>query len=212
MKKILLMAGVATALFAANANAFDYNQYVSAKVNYSFASHDIKWKADGLKGDIGFNDKVLGGNVAYGLRTGPFRAELELNIKDDAEKMFRSKDKNMGSVKMVMENKFAMLNAYYDINTGTKFTPYVGFGVGVARLKAKELNQPNSHYITGKKDATNFAWQIGAGLNYALTDNWSVDLGYRYLDEGHVDYKDADGINKFESKSNEVSLGVRYTF
>ena len=211
MKKILLMAGVATALFAANANAFDYSQYVSAKLTYAFASHDYKWKSypDGAVGANGFNDKVFGGNVAYGLRTGPFRTELELNLKDDAEKMFHGKS---GGLKLIMKNKFALLNTYYDINTGTKFTPYVGLGVGVAKLKAKEINQENSKYITGKKDATNFAWQIGAGVNYALTDNWSVDLGYRYLDEGHVKYEDAQGYNKFEAKSHEILLGARYTF
>ena len=210
MKKTLLMAGVATALFAVNANAFDYNQYVSAKLTYAFASHDYKWGTPKREvGANGFNDEVFGGNVAYGIKAGPVRTELELNIKEDAEKMFHGKS---GSLKLVMKNQFAMWNTYYDINTGTKFTPYVGVGLGVARLKAKEINQGKSTYISGKKDATNFAWQIGAGVNYALTDNWSVDLGYRYLDEGHVKYEDAQGSNKFEAKSHEFLLGARYTF
>lgn len=31
----------------------------------------------------------------------------------------------------------AMLNVYYDIETGTKFTPYIGAGLGYARVESK---------------------------------------------------------------------------
>lgn len=41
MNKTLLLAGVAACLFAANANAVELNQYVSGKLTYSDASHDV---------------------------------------------------------------------------------------------------------------------------------------------------------------------------
>ena len=65
-----------------------------------------------------------------------------------------------------------MLNAYYDIDTGTKFTPYVGAGIGMARLKAKIDDETDF-----SKSKTTFAWQVGAGISYAMTENVSLDAG-----------------------------------
>lgn len=89
MNKTLLLAGVAACLFAANANAVELNQYVSGKLTYSDASHDVKWDSeDSEAGKQKFSDNVLGGSFAYGVKTGAVRTELELNIKQDAEKKF----------------------------------------------------------------------------------------------------------------------------
>lgn len=221
MKKTLLLAGVATFIFSANANAFDYHfdykQYVSAKVNYSFASHDMRYTKlwdNNSKGSVKFSDNVWGGSLAYGIKAGPVRTELELNLKKDAKKDFRSP---YSTAELSVENKFAMINAYYDINTGTKFTPYIGAGIGIAHLEAQEegfyVEKDGSKRPAIASDSRNtFAWQIGAGVSYALNDNFNVDFGYRYIDEGHVSYRDASSINKYEAKSHELSLGVRYTF
>jgi outer membrane autotransporter protein len=104
-----------------------------------------------------------------------------------------------------------MFNAYYDIDTGTRFTPYVGAGLGYAHLKAKANGD-----VYGSESADNLAWQLGAGVSYAATDNISVDLGYRYTDYGSLTskYSDEDGSEKFkiDSDANEFYLGVRYAF
>lgn len=139
MNKTLLLAGVAACLFAANANAVEFNQYVSGKLTYSDASHDVKWDSeDGEAGKQKFSDNVFGGSLAYGVKTGAVRTELELNIKQDAEKKLTDE---FGSTKLSMENNSVMLNAYYDIDTGTKFTPYVGAGIGmlVSKVQSKAM-------------------------------------------------------------------------
>ena len=204
MNKILLMAGVATVLFATNANALDFQQYVSVKGTYNDMSNKVKWVDPGDEkeptGKNKLNDEVFGASFAYGVKTGPVRTELELNWHDDAEK------KDDGD-KIKIENNSIMLNAYYDIDTGTKFTPYVGAGLGMARLKIKEKSDEN-----WSKSSNEFAWQLGAGVSYAATDNVSVDLGYRYVDNGSFSWSDEDERYKFSSHSNEFYLGVRYAF
>jgi opacity protein-like surface antigen len=40
--------------------------------------------------------------------------------------------------------------------------------------------------FTGNKSSTNFAWSLGGGLGYDITQNWTVDLGYRYINAGDV--------------------------
>lgn len=206
MNKTLLLAGVAACLFASNANALDFNQYVSGKLTYSDASHDVKWSnEDGDAGKQKFDDNIWGGSVAYGVKTGAVRTELELNMKQDAEKKLHE---DGDTTKISMENSSVMLNAYYDINTGTKFTPYVGAGIGYSHLKAKIHDVDFSE----SKSDNNFTWQIGAGVSYAMTDNLALDAGYRYTDAGDVKFYTEDGVNKFEAQSHEFLLGARYTF
>lgn len=206
MNKILLSAGVATALFAFNANAMDISQYVSGKFFYSDMSNDVKITEEEGKEKQNANDNVYGGSLAYGIKTGAVRTELELNIRSKAEKKY-TEGKN--SWKNSLENNSLMLNAYYDIDTGTKFTPYVGAGIGMARLKAKIAD---SDGVSFSKNKTSFAWQIGAGVSYAMTDNLSLDAGYRYVDSGDVTIKNEDEKYKFESNSHEFLLGLRYSF
>ena len=97
-----------------------------------------------------------------------------MNIKQDAEKKVSDE---FGTTKAKMENNSVMLNAYYDIDTGTKLTPYVGAGIGMARLKGSIKGDD----ANASKSKTTFAWQVGAGVSYAMTDNLALDAGYRYL-------------------------------
>jgi outer membrane autotransporter protein len=110
-------------------------------------------------------------------------------------------------------------NFYYDFKTGTAFTPYVGAGLGVAWI-----NQKVSSTFRGwtaatddvSKTTTNFAWNLGAGVGYALTDNVTVDLGYRYTNFGDgKKFSSTDGTINFQTKdiqSHEALLGLRYQF
>ena len=205
MNKTLLLAGVAACLFAANANAIELKQYMSAKLTYSDMSNDVNVSSDNFSFKSDADDKVWGGSIAYGIKAGAVRTELELNMHDKAEKY---QDENDWTASL--ENNSIMLNAYYDIDTGTKFTPYVGAGIGMAHLKAKVDFMDGD--VPGKSKTT-FAWQAGAGVSYAMTDNLALDLGYRYNDYGDVTPEIEEGVNaKFDSTSHEFLFGVRYTF
>lgn len=224
MNKTLLLVGIAC-LFATSANATDFQQYVSAKGKYV----DMKNKSilkgmdyddsvdiwdtysNNLKGD----DSVLGGSLAYGIKTWPFRTELELNIQQDAKGITKSYDEGDGSIDSLstkISMYSAMLNAYYDIDTGTAFTPYLGAGIGVAKLKAKWSGNGDNF----SKSSMNISWQIGAGVSYAMTDNVSIDTGYRYVDNGKISKKIASEreftLLRANSKSHEIYLGARYSF
>uniref|UniRef100_UPI0023AA4091 outer membrane protein n=1 Tax=Escherichia coli TaxID=562 RepID=UPI0023AA4091 len=63
----------------------------------------------------------------------------------------------------------------------------------------------------------NLAWSLGVGVKYDVTQDFSLDLSYRYLDAGDstLTYKDEDGA-KYKSsvdvRSNEFMLGATYNF
>ena len=63
---------------------------------------------------------------------------------------------------------------------------------------------------TGK--SYNFAKSVMAGTAYELTDNWSMDLGWRYIDLGEVYWRGMFGhpVDSQDVKAHEVFLGVRF--
>ena len=214
MKKILLMAGVAAFAFVSSASALEVNPYVSAKLSYDWAKNDYLHTDNYAGGSdsqkIKFHKNVWGGHFAAGAKANAIRTEVEWNVAQDAKRKVTQWDERFR-----LQNNSLMLNAYYDFNTCTKWTPYVGAGMGVAMLKftAKDM-------ADGEKESQksyNFAWQIGAGVAYDLTKNVALDAGYRYIDAGAATAEkniDSDFRHriKYDTAAHEIYFGARYTF
>lgn len=195
----------------------------------------------GNKFGMGSNrDTVFSGgvNIGYdfGKRTNvPIRLELDYTLRGNASDYLQkptttymtvnglpaSEDAIIG-VKTSIRLQTAMLNAWYDIPTGTALTPYLGGGIGVAfiRHKSTAIENPGTddqEVINNSKNFSNFAWSLGGGVAYNINDNWALDVGYRYIDAGDhkMHYKGADSflftqIDKIES--HDIMLGFRYGF
>lgn len=177
-------------------------------------------------------DSTFGGSLAIGYDFDkkfniPVRAEIEYSAfsRADAEKKFTDGNQSM-TIKQQFGIQTLFANAYWDINTGTKFTPYLGAGLGMAfistKYNAKLVDSGNSFssgFNSSSKNVTNFAWNVGAGLGYDINDSWTVDVGYRFVGLGSVKtnsispYDDA-GIHMKTNNlyQHQFSLGVRYTF
>lgn len=200
MKKTLLLAGVATALFAINASATELNPYAGAKFRY--VDMTSEYTEPGYSFDA--DDQVMGGSIAIGTSVktdnGAARVELEYNQNEVAESTL------FGVAETEVETQSVMLNGYYDIDTGTKLTPYVGAGIGFAKVKGI-MSIPSTQYYESMDDTT-FAWQVGAGVGYAVTENVTVDAGYRYVDYGDISDYDVD----IETTAHELYVGARYSF
>ena len=195
---------------------------------------------DGLTGEsesfrIGNKtDEVYGGSIAIGYDFNkkfavPLRAELEYaGFSSGSGKKKDSDDPDdYNEYKQKLGIQTVFVNAYWDINTGTKFTPYVGAGAGMAFINAKGTMR--SHIVAdddfdthsyGSKTATNFAWNVGAGIGYNITDNWTIDTGYRFVGLGSAKTKtltNPDEGHTTRIKTNnlyqhQIAVGVRYTF
>lgn len=204
MKKFLLLAGVAC-LFSANANA-GVSQYVSGKLSYDF--NKVKTKVAGQTAEVAHLklNKVLVGSthVAYGVRAGYVRGEIELNNSRDVKRNWVSDDGvNLKHFRLYKHS--VMANAYFDYLTCTPWTPYVGAGLGTSYLKAD--------YGEVAKSVYNLAWQVMGGLTYDLNSNWTLDLGYRYADLGRVRKNFGAGkVVKTTARDHEILFGVRYEF
>lgn len=98
-----------------------------------------------------------------------------------------------------------MANAWYDIDFGTWVVPYLGGGVGYQRTEMSVSGSDNHD--------TGFAWQLGAGLGFLLSERTTLSLDYRYAVASDPSYNSADGGKlKTEYQSQNVGLGLRYSF
>lgn len=115
-----------------------------------------------------------------------------------------------------------MANAFVDLGTWECFTPFVGFGIGMARNSLVDFfdtSQANTGYGFGRNPSTwSFAWALHAGVAYNVTKNFKVDLSYRYLNYGSItDTVDcavgcAQDSFKFDKlTSHDIMLGLRWT-
>jgi opacity protein-like surface antigen len=123
-----------------------------------------------------------------------------------------------------------LANAYVDLGTWWYMTPFIGAGVGGARVSIANFTDQgitNIGGVTGPSLAFgdnvakwNFAWALHAGVGYKVTPNFTVELAYRYLDMGDGlsgDLRTFDGTNNivnpttFKSiTSHDLKLGVRW--
>ncbi len=68
-----------------------------------------------------------------------------------------------------------------------------------------------------------WGWTVGGGLEYAITNNWSIRAEYRYTDLGHASIFAANSFNDpaigggggFSNRhivENQVQVGFSYKF
>lgn len=120
-----------------------------------------------------------------------------------------------------------LANAYADLGTWWNVTPFVGAGIGTSRNTISGFTDTcpvgcggGSVAYGGTASKWNFAWAIHAGLAYHVTNNFTVELAYRYLDLGDaasgdlITYTGVNAINNpMEFRhitSHDLKLGVRW--
>ncbi len=95
-----------------------------------------------------------------------------------------------------------MVNGYWDICTGTALTPYILVGIGRAHVDIDfDGNDDDSDNV--------FAYQLGGGVGYSLTENVILDLKYKYFATEDVVMKDD---SKARFGTHQILFGVRYQF
>jgi opacity protein-like surface antigen len=87
-----------------------------------------------------------------------------------------------------------LANGYVDLGTWFCLTPFVGAGVGAAYHRTAALSDTGintngfgaSAFGFAANDQTNwsFAWALHAGVAYNVTQNFKMELAYRYLNMG----------------------------
>jgi len=124
----------------------------------------------------------------------------------------------------------ALANAYVDLGTWWCMTPFIGAGVGAARVSIANFTDQGianngggalpGLALVDNVSKWNLAWALHAGVAYNVSPNFTIELAYRYLNMGDGltgDLHTFDGTNNivnpttFKSiSSHDLMLGVRW--
>lgn len=252
MKKRLLMLCLGLILLTpGNAPAAENGVYVAPKFIYAHAlMHPLKLSAD-IRGFCGFsasarkNDNSFGAALAVGYDFDarfnvPVRAEIEYAAYSQVkgELSGSGNDYSYGSiftdffgVKQKLDIQTLFLNAYYDVKTGTAFTPWIGVGAGAAFVRSKTSAFYDFDYgryrrlfegSASTRNTVNFAWNAGVGVGWKVADPLTIDLGYRFVSLGKVEngtWRDVIGATPVFIKSktkrlfmHQVLMALRFEF
>ncbi len=212
MPKIATKAALAaTTLFISSAAlAADPNWYVSGAGGATwFEQADSQVNGNSLETSFDTGYVFLG---AGGYRFGNgFRAEGEFGYRRSSTDSTQVNSGPEFNTDGSMSALSFMANGYYDFDVGMKIKPYIGGGIGVARVSANDI-RINGTQLVDDSD-TVFAYQAIGGLGYDLTQNLTAFVEYRYFATVDPSFKASNGGN-YDSQfmSHNALLGVRYHF
>lgn len=107
-----------------------------------------------------------------------------------------------------------MVNAYLDFNREGTIRPYVGAGVGYAKLEIDAVNLANPEFI--HDDDSVLTYQLMAGVGFALSGNAVVDIGYRHYEAQDLGFDGTDAgiptLFNSEYQHQSVTAGIRWSF
>lgn len=228
MKKCISCFFTVIMLLSTNAFCDTSGFYVAAKAGASFMHFsDGNWQSD-LAGDQTHQyDKsqdntvfTFGGALGYELEP-PFRVELEYMYRTNFEHDKKPTTNGLFDVEHDLTTHTVLANLFYDFRNTTAFTPFVMGGIGMAIHQTdnsvKGLGMVGD-YEGSTVTRTEFAWNIGAGLGYDISDNLTVDILARHIDMGKAKWKNTattitdKGSATGEISATEVLLGLRYAF
>ena len=181
-------------------------------------------------------DMAFAGEITAGIKYGNVRGELEVAIRSASEddyEIFNGNIIEMGPIVIpaaietstsVRHNSY-MANFYYDFAiSGSKWTPYVGAGVGLGTYVQKANvnldidideqiagmippsileNIPSGKMTVADDTLTEFEWQVGLGATHNFNENWALDIGYRF---------NSSTVEEEFVYAHELKVGARYLF
>lgn len=247
MKKTLALF-MAAAMFAPSAFAAEITPYVGlgividkagttakrVKFDSSKVPADIEHAFVANAGDDMDFDMAFAGEFTAGIKYGNVRGELEVAIRSASEDDYEIFNGSLMQIPGMLPNVIPteietstsvqhnsyMANFYYDFAiSGSKWTPYVGAGIGLGTYEQKatvEVDLPDQHKQTAQTmgipvgemtvaddTLTEFEWQVGLGATYNFNEDWALDIGYRF---------NSSTVEEEFVYAHEIKVGARYMF
>jgi len=153
--------------------------------------------------------------LAYNLR---IEGELTAPSKDRFTSHWSPFDANANE--LAVRAQRMMFNLYRDLPISDALSFHVGAGLGVVRARADGW-QGTVERRFASRSQNNLAYSLGAGFSYAVSPGVALDLGYRYVDMGHVETGFNTFVNRINARdeqlmgdlvSHEIVLGGRVNF
>ncbi len=209
MKKIILAIACCATLLSISSVAYSAEGlYVSGNLGLAIPNNsDVTFSdSPGATLTVESNSGLaLAGAIGYGLSNN-VRLEAEVAYqKNDMDKM---KILGVGlDINGDTSSLALLLNGYYDFKNKSAFTPFIGGGIGIAKVNMSDVTLFGLP-IGSSDDDTVFAYQVGAGVSYAVNEKVSIDVKYRYFATSDPEF----GTSTMEYSSHNIYAGVRVAF
>ena len=227
----------------ADGHIFD-NVYLKAGIGGSFSNDHGEPAFISNSGALRtFSDGDLGSSRSFDIGIGKeitknLSLELTVNYKDG----FQVEAPEISSTFRVLVDEPQVLtffvNGLYDVENldfklgKNTLKPYITAGLGVANIHNRNtvLLRPDNDRDERRVErnrTNNFAWNIGFGVLTDLTNNITIDMGYRYVDlseyeAGNNSCRSQAGVQtncnanqsplKTELSAHEVMVNLKYRF
>ena len=157
------------------------------------------------------NGYDAGGSLGY--KSTPMRYEGELTYLNASLKRFNSNNIRQVRVSGYSNAILAMANVFYDFpGLVAPIQPFLGAGIGYGwvNAKLKAAGPAPITRLTGSTQFTGansvFAYQAAGGLTYNFSENYALNVGYRYV----ITTRAAELGKVFQA--NLANLGATYRF
>jgi opacity protein-like surface antigen len=237
----------------------DYASGYYLRLDFAYGLGDVsKYRSTDPAADAVRADSYLDSFPRYGFGLGYYfnrwlRADVTFDQRQDVESRGRrertynvpnavplpAQMRDTVSESLTSGNSTGMVNVYADMDTGHRFTPYVGFGLGYVRHQVKGHRYSSSTVCegavapaTGACDATTdallrnnvntvggtdyaLALALMAGASFNVTSNLKLDMGYRWLNLQGTTFTGRNIANVHnltipDQNIHELRVGVRY--
>ena len=227
-RSLALVGAAAFMCIVAQAQAAD-GWYVQLDAGAAFLSDSTSTATDGAGNSITFDtefDTGFGVHAALGHSWDPYRLEAEVSYRRNDFDTFDITNvtaAGIGSfntaIKLDGDGDVSalglMVNGWYDVNTGSPWRPFVGGGLGLARISVNDASATvlGVSVLLADDDDWVFAYQAGAGVGYEVNPNTVISLGYRFFATADPDFTTVDG-DPFDAEyqSHNIEIGVRFFF
>lgn len=209
-------------------NTTDRRFYVGTRSRLG-KTHDTFFPASGSIFDSDY-DVSIGGGAVLGYGTGPLlgplglRGEVEVGYFEAAVDTFNVNGARRPSEQSVgtMNGFTGFANGYIDAHLGAlgmaqgtplaRLAPYVGVGVGVARIGLDDYGTFDEGIVMDDWD-TSVAFQLSTGLRAAITERMSIEVGYRREVIPDLEFKARDHTRSSMDITRDVfTLGLQRRF
>jgi opacity protein-like surface antigen len=97
------------------------------------------------------------------------------------------------------------------VRNNSPWSPYGVVGIGAARMEASDLKVTGGAFGNGTSNV--FAYQVGVGVDFAINNYLTLDLGYRFFSSIRPEFTEANGQTfKMDYYSHSAVFGMRYGF
>jgi opacity protein-like surface antigen len=188
---------------------------VDSSGTVTFGSNSYQY-TDTLSTDLGF---VVDGAFGYKLRSG-WRFDIEVGYRRNAFDRYDEVSTGSifggpGTVRSTpvdgsISSVSYMIDVWYDLQIAEHWMPYVGIGIGGVTTIT---DVPATVFLPIPDTHTDFGFQLGAGLGYAIDDKTVITVDYRYVES--IDVEAIVSVffpDYVDYRTHNVTFGIRRHF